>query len=38
MGKDERIYFLAPIPGLGPELPYGFGDESRFPILQEFDI
>jgi hypothetical protein len=28
VGNDERIYFLAPIPGAGPELPYGFGDES----------
>jgi hypothetical protein len=28
VGNDERIYFLAPVPGAGPELPYGFGDES----------
>ncbi|CDI04454.1 hypothetical protein BN873_980055 [Candidatus Competibacter denitrificans Run_A_D11] len=27
VGQNERIYFLAPIPGAGPELPYGFSDE-----------
>ena len=25
VSQNERIYFIAPIPGAGPELPYGFG-------------
>ena len=27
VGQNERIYFVSPIPGAGPELPYGFSAE-----------
>jgi hypothetical protein len=26
VGQNERIYFVAPIPGAGPEMPYSYGD------------